>query len=118
VVALVSIAYLVVLVVYHYSTGDTIPARGEIHLIKWQGAIATLSSFPVIVFAYTCHQNVSRAVYEQRVAYTDMVSDVLNLERNAQAFSDSHSHSGGRFDWHGCIDIFTGCDHWTPVIRH
>ncbi|KAF1822028.1 uncharacterized protein K489DRAFT_297983, partial [Dissoconium aciculare CBS 342.82] len=57
VVALVSIAYLVVLVVYHYSTGDTIPARGEIHLIKWQGAIATLSSFPVIVFAYTCHQN-------------------------------------------------------------
>lgn len=58
IVALVSIAYLVVLVVYHFSTGDTLPARGEVHWVKWQGAVATLSSFPVVVFAYTCHQNV------------------------------------------------------------
>ena len=58
VIALVSIAYLVVLVVYHYAAGDTLAERGEINYFKWQGAIATLSSFPVIVFAYTCHQNV------------------------------------------------------------
>ncbi|KAF2162865.1 hypothetical protein M409DRAFT_57920 [Zasmidium cellare ATCC 36951] len=57
VVALVSIAYLVVLVVYHFASGDTIPDRGPVHWVKWQGAVATLSSFPVIVFAYTCHQN-------------------------------------------------------------
>ncbi|KAK4544663.1 hypothetical protein LTR36_003912 [Oleoguttula mirabilis] len=57
VIALVSIAYLVVLVVYHYAAGDTLADRGEVNIIKWQGAISTLASFPVIVFAYTCHQN-------------------------------------------------------------
>ena len=58
VIALVSIAYLVVLVVYHFSSGDTIPDKGDVNIIHWQGAIPTLASFPVIVFAYTCHQNV------------------------------------------------------------
>jgi amino acid permease len=33
--------------------------RGDIRIIKWGGAIPALSSFPVVVFAYTCHQNVS-----------------------------------------------------------
>ena len=32
--------------------------RGDIRWLKWAGPIETLSSFPVIVFAYTCHQNV------------------------------------------------------------
>jgi amino acid permease len=67
VIALVSIAYLVVLVVYHFSAGDTLSERGEVHVIKWQGAIPTLASFPVIVFAYTCHQNVSQGVTFQIV---------------------------------------------------
>lgn len=57
VIALVSIAYLVVLVVYHYSEGDTLPDRGPVHWFRWQGVVPTLASFPVIVFAYTCHQN-------------------------------------------------------------
>ena len=57
-VALFSVAYLVVLVVYHYASGDTIDKRGEIHWIKSQGTLSVLSSFPVMVFAYTCHQNV------------------------------------------------------------
>lgn len=59
VIALVSIGYLVILVVYHFAKGDTMADRGEIRYVKWEGAIATLSSLPVIVFAYTCHQNVS-----------------------------------------------------------
>lgn len=58
IIALVSIAYLVVLVVYHFGSGDTLPDRGEVNWFKWQGAVPTLASFPVIVFAYTCHQNV------------------------------------------------------------
>ncbi|TKA67390.1 hypothetical protein B0A55_07826 [Friedmanniomyces simplex] len=57
VIALVSIAYLVVLVVYHFASGDTLSERGNVNVVKWQGAIPTLASFPVIVFAYTCHQN-------------------------------------------------------------
>lgn len=58
VAALVSIGYLVILVVYHFAKGDTMADRGEIRYVKCGGAVATLSSLPVIVFAYTCHQNV------------------------------------------------------------
>ncbi|KAI9847756.1 MAG: hypothetical protein M1838_000779 [Thelocarpon superellum] len=57
IVALISIGYLVVLVVVHCIKGDTMEGRGEIRVIQWAGALPTLSSFPVIVFAYTCHQN-------------------------------------------------------------
>ncbi|KAL4862627.1 transmembrane amino acid transporter protein-domain-containing protein [Aspergillus spectabilis] len=55
--ALVSMGYLVVLVVYHFIIGDTKTDRGLICVIHWAGAVPTLSSFPVIVFAFTCHQN-------------------------------------------------------------
>lgn len=56
--ALLSIGYLLVLVIYHFLKGDTSADRGPIRVLKWGGAIPALSSFPVIVFAYTCHQNV------------------------------------------------------------
>lgn len=58
-IALVSISYLVVLVVYHFVEGDTMADRGPIRVFKWGSLVETLQSFPVIVFAYTCHQNVS-----------------------------------------------------------
>jgi len=58
VIALISIGYLVVLVVYHFASKDTLAGRGDIRPFQWLGAVPTLSSFPVIVFAYTCHQNV------------------------------------------------------------
>ncbi|KAF2139035.1 uncharacterized protein K452DRAFT_255084 [Aplosporella prunicola CBS 121167] len=56
-VALVSITYLVVLVVAHFIKGDTLQDRGDVRVIGWAGPVAALSVFPVIVFAYTCHQN-------------------------------------------------------------
>lgn len=56
--ALVSMAYLVVLVVYHFVKGDTMEDRGPVRVIHWAGPVPTLSSLPVIVFAFTCHQNV------------------------------------------------------------
>lgn len=62
--ALVSMAYLVVLVVYHFVKGDTTANRGPVRVIHWAGAVPTLSSLPVIVFAFTCHQNV-RFLYLQ-----------------------------------------------------
>ena len=58
VIALISIGYLVILVVAHFVKGDTFAERGPIRIVLPEGAIAVLSSFPVIVFAYTCHQNV------------------------------------------------------------
>lgn len=71
VIALVSIGYLVVLVVYHFCKGDTKSDRGDIRVIEWGGLIATLSSFPVVVFAYTCHQNVSACL-----GYHDTINDI------------------------------------------
>ncbi|KAK5945414.1 hypothetical protein PMZ80_002619 [Knufia obscura] len=58
VIALISIGYLVILVVYHFGAGDTIDHyTTPLRVIKWAGPVETLASFPVIVFAYTCHQN-------------------------------------------------------------
>ncbi|MCJ1399780.1 hypothetical protein MMC11_002983 [Xylographa trunciseda] len=57
VIALISIGYLVILVVAHFAKGDTMQERGPIRVVQWAGIVPTLSSFPVIVFAYTCHQN-------------------------------------------------------------
>ena len=59
VIALISIGYLVILVVFHFFRGDTKQDRGPVSVIRWGGAVPALSSLPVIVFAYTCHQNVS-----------------------------------------------------------
>lgn len=58
VVALISIGYLVVLVIAHLARNDTASERGPIRPLTWQGPAAFLSSLPVIVFAFTCHQNV------------------------------------------------------------
>lgn len=66
VVALVSIGYLVILIVYHFSKGDTMEDRGPIRIVESGGLIQVLQSFPVIVFAYTCHQNVSLREYFRR----------------------------------------------------
>ncbi|EDU41619.1 vacuolar amino acid transporter 6 protein [Pyrenophora tritici-repentis] len=57
VIALFSIAYLVVLVVAHFIKGDTIADRGTVRVFQWAGPVNALAAFPVIVFAYTCHQN-------------------------------------------------------------
>ncbi|KAK1758015.1 transmembrane amino acid transporter protein-domain-containing protein [Echria macrotheca] len=56
IVALVSIGYLVILVVYHF-TEDDYPNKGDINVITWRGPVQALSSLPVVIFAYTCHQN-------------------------------------------------------------
>ena len=56
--ALVCIGYLVVLVVYHFIVGDTMTGRGPIRIIHWAGPVPTLTSLPVTIFAFTCHQNV------------------------------------------------------------
>ncbi|KAJ9155412.1 Amino acid transporter [Pleurostoma richardsiae] len=56
IIALVSIGYLIVLVVYHFAA-DSIAERGEVSVVAWQGPVAFLRSLPVVVFAYTCHQN-------------------------------------------------------------
>src|SRR6201992_1561678 len=63
VIALVAIGYLVILVLAHFIKGDTLPDRGEVRYFKWAGPVQTLANLPVIVFAYTCHQNVRDSIY-------------------------------------------------------
>lgn len=58
-IALTSIGYLVILVLAHFLIGDTWEARGEVKYFQWAGTVPALSAFPIVVFAYTCHQNVS-----------------------------------------------------------
>lgn len=67
VVALLSITYLVVIVVGHWFAGDTLDRRGPIKVFKPEGALAALSSVPVLVFAYTCHQNMFSVLNEIKV---------------------------------------------------
>ncbi len=59
VIALISISYMVILVIAHFVKEDTMQDRGDIRVFRWESAVATLSSIPVTVFGYTCHQNVS-----------------------------------------------------------
>lgn len=57
IVALVAIGYLIVLVIYHFAADEYL-GRSPVRVIRWESAVATLSSLPVVIFAYTCHQNV------------------------------------------------------------
>ena len=60
IIALTSIGYLIILVVYHFCAKDTLPDgkyTTPLRIFRWAGPVPALSSFPVIVFAYTCHQN-------------------------------------------------------------
>lgn len=63
VIALISIGYLIILVVYHFAS-DSLDNRGDVNVIEWNGPVAFLSSLPVVVFAYTCHQNASRLLQD------------------------------------------------------
>jgi len=63
VVALMAIGYLVILVVYHFAA-DEIPNHRDIRVIRWESPVTVLSSLPVVIFAYTCHQNMFSIVNE------------------------------------------------------
>ncbi|PHH65779.1 hypothetical protein CDD81_1506 [Ophiocordyceps australis] len=62
-VALVSIGYLIVLVIYHFAVDPHADPR-DIRVLHWEGAVQTLSALPVVVFAYTCHQNMFSVINE------------------------------------------------------
>lgn len=76
--ALISMAYLVVLVLYNFIKGDSVADRGPIRVLNWAGAVPTLSSLPVIVFAFTCHQNVGSLASSLSVANRLQMFSILN----------------------------------------
>ncbi|OLN96467.1 Vacuolar amino acid transporter 5 [Colletotrichum chlorophyti] len=56
IVALLAIGYLIVLVIYHFSVSPLEDMSG-IRVAKPESTVAVLSTLPVVIFAYTCHQN-------------------------------------------------------------
>lgn len=64
VIALTSICYLVILVLAHFVRGDTVAQKGPVRVFTWAGPVSALASFPVMVFAYTCHQNMFSVLNE------------------------------------------------------
>lgn len=57
-IALTAVIYLILIVVIHFILNDTEAMRGPISIITTGGPFDILSSLPVFIFAFTCHQNV------------------------------------------------------------
>lgn len=68
IVALFSVIYLICLVITHYAMHDTIPddttIDTSVDFFGPKSFKSTLSSFPIFVFAYTCHQNMFAIINE------------------------------------------------------
>lgn len=64
IIALFSVVYLICLVFGHYIANDIVVDDRH---VSWIGPVSiksTLSSFPIFVFAYTCHQNMFAIINE------------------------------------------------------
>ncbi|CCG83831.1 protein of unknown function [Taphrina deformans PYCC 5710] len=78
VVSLFAIGYLVLLVVGHWLKGDTTPFKGNVVFFQWSGFVKFLSSLPVFVFAFTCHQNIFTVVNEIRDTSQKQINVVVS----------------------------------------
>ncbi|ORY54711.1 vacuolar amino acid transporter 5 [Pseudomassariella vexata] len=85
IVALVSIGYLIVLVVYHFAA-DSVPTRGLVRVITWGGPISALTSLPVVIFAYTCHQNMFSILNEIQDYSPKSIMGVISSSIGSAAF--------------------------------
>ncbi|KAK9370940.1 transmembrane amino acid transporter protein-domain-containing protein [Lipomyces kononenkoae] len=75
VIALVAIGYLTILVIGHWMVGDTVSYRGPI-FIGPSSLSGVLSTLPIVVFGFTCHQNMFSIVNELR---DDRPANVLSI---------------------------------------
>ncbi|CCH47131.1 Vacuolar amino acid transporter 5 [Wickerhamomyces ciferrii] len=62
-IALSSVVYLVILVFVHFAKNDIVD-KGPVRFIKPYNVSSIFASFPIFVFAYTCHQNMFSLVNE------------------------------------------------------
>lgn len=66
VIALSSVVYLVIVVMGHLIANDTKDLRGEIAVFKPASAQGVITTIPIIVFAFTCAQNMFASINEMR----------------------------------------------------
>lgn len=83
-VALVSIGYLIVLVVYHFAADKHADPR-SIRVIQWGGAVEMFSALPVVVFAYTCHQNMFSILNELKDNSPSSIIGVIGISIGSAA---------------------------------
>ncbi|AEO61231.1 hypothetical protein MYCTH_2311192 [Thermothelomyces thermophilus ATCC 42464] len=84
-VALLAIGYLIILVAYHFAA-DEIPNERDIRIITWEGPVAALSSLPVVIFAYTCHQNMFSILNEIKDNSPGSIVAVIGSSIGSAAF--------------------------------
>lgn len=77
-IALSSVAYLVILVFVHFAHNDIIE-KGEVRIIKPESVSKMLSNFPIFVFAYTCHQNMFSIVNELKINTPKMINNIIEF---------------------------------------
>ncbi|KAI0870203.1 transmembrane amino acid transporter [Hypoxylon argillaceum] len=77
IIALVAIGYLIVLVVYHFAS-DALAPRDKLRIIHWAGPVEALASLPVVIFAYTCHQNMFSILNEIKDTSPKSVLSVIS----------------------------------------
>ncbi|CDR37800.1 CYFA0S01e17480g1_1 [Cyberlindnera fabianii] len=75
-VALSSVAYLVILVFVHFFKHD-IQDKGPVRIFKPYSATSILTSFPIVVFGYTCHQNMFTLINELNSQSGKIVNKVI-----------------------------------------
>ncbi|KAH3666686.1 hypothetical protein WICMUC_005503 [Wickerhamomyces mucosus] len=76
-VALSSVGYLVVLVFVHFWKNDIVD-KGPVRIIEPYTATSALASFPIFVFAYTCHQNMFSLANELEDKSNENINRVIS----------------------------------------
>lgn len=115
VTALVAIGYLMVLVVYHFAADPVPKDRGNIHWVSWAGPVSALGSLPVIIFAYTCHQNVGALYLGCEAMLT--AADVFHSQRDQGQLAQEHCGRRCIQHWIGCFRVHLGGRHGLPDVR-
>lgn len=87
IVGLVAIAYLFLLVVLHFISGDT-PSelRGPVRILKPLSLSSVFSTFSIIVFAFTGHQNMYSIINESKDKSTKNILKVIGSALGAATF--------------------------------
>jgi amino acid permease len=78
-VALLAIGYLFGLVIVN-AIRHPLPDMSQIRILDWAGPVAALRVFPIVVFAYTCHQNMFSVLNEIK---NDSPSSIMGVIGNS-----------------------------------
>lgn len=76
-VALSSVVYLVILVFIHFLKDDIVD-KGPVQVFKPHSTSSIFASFPIFVFAYTCHQNMFSLVNELENKSGKVINKVIS----------------------------------------